>query len=571
MAAMTLSDQAATARLAADRLRRSVLARALRSRFLRWQFGPPLADELLLVPQELRTADPSFADEHAQGLFGLGGAVAHIGDGSVFDLPAPSVAWSRELHGFGWLRHLRAARAAPSRKAARDAVLEWINKYGNGRDRTAWQTDVLARRIISWIANADVLLNDIGPSEYDRITDSLGAQLIRLSATWGDTPAGYPRLLSLTALMTGALCIAGHDKLADTTEPQLTAVLDEQLLSDGGHVTRNPAIVVEILLDLLPLRTCFHARRRPMPASVEQAMTRMLRFIRFLRLGDGGLARFNGMGASPFDSLATLLGYDPAPDMPLESAPASQYAKLAAGRSVVIADIGAPPPLVHATQASSGALSFELSVGTQAVFVNGGAPGPAQEDWVAQSRATASHNTLALGARSSSQMVRTELVRQLVGGTPIRFPNRVEGTVKTNPQGSLIECQHDGYGPQFGLVHRRMLSLDTQGTRLDGEDQLSSARARSVRLPRDLPFAIHFHLHPDLACRQGQDPSVVTVQLPAGPLWYFRCEKATVSIEDSVHFADLVGPRKAQQIVLRGACFGETTIRWSFSQIAEVN
>src|SRR5690554_7565447 len=43
------------------------------------------------------------------GQFGLGGAVAYIGDGSPFDLKPPSLEWARELHGFGWLRHLRAA------------------------------------------------------------------------------------------------------------------------------------------------------------------------------------------------------------------------------------------------------------------------------------------------------------------------------------------------------------------------------------------------------------------------------------------------------------------------------
>jgi uncharacterized heparinase superfamily protein len=570
MATLTFADQAATARLAADRIRRSAMARAMRSRLLRWQFGPPIAEELLLVPQELRTADPSFADEHAQGLFGLGGAVAHIGEGSVFDLPPPSTGWSRELHGFGWLRHLRAADAQDASRSARDAVLVWIARYGSGHDRTAWLPDVIARRIMSWIANADILLQDSSPEEYDRITDSLGAQLIRLSASWGDTPTGYPRLICLTALMMGSLCIAGHDKLADITEPQLNSVLEAQLLDDGGHICRNPAVVIDILLDLLPLRTCFQVRRRPVSPAFEQALLRMLRFVRFLRLGDGSLGRFNGMGASPFDSLATLLGYDPAPDEPLGAAPSSRYAKLARGATIILADIGPPPPLTHAAHASAGALSFELSVGTQPVFVNGGTPGPADEDWLSASRATASHNTLTLGARSSAQMVKSPLLSRLIGGTPLRFPNQVEGTVATRPTESILECHHNGYLEEFSLIHKRRLMLDASGTKLAGEDSIVSGRSNTTRLRRDIPYAIHFHLHPDLVCRHGEDPNLATIQLPDGKIWYFRSEKATLSIEDSIHFADLVGPRNAQQIVLRGACFGDTSIRWSFSRLGQV-
>jgi uncharacterized heparinase superfamily protein len=571
MTALTFSEQSALARMAVERARRLVVARMLRSRALRWKYGAAQADQLLLVPQELRTADPSFAHELEQGLFGLGGAVAHIGDGSVFDLPSPSPSWARELHGFGWLRHLRAAQVSSSQLVARETVIDWIGRYSSATDRTAWQTDVVGRRIISWISSAEMLLEDVTPDEYDRITDSLGSQLIRLWACRGDSAPGYPRLVILVALMTGALCVSGHNAMLGRIEPLLGAELDRQLMEDGGHISRNPAIVVELLLDLLPLRTCFQARKRRVPELVERSIERMLRFVRFLRLGDGSLGRFNGMGATPFDSLAILLGYDPAPEQPLAEASASQYARMVGGDIVVLADIGGPPPLEAAGQAAAGALSFELSVGAQAVFVNGGTPGPAEVEWQAASRATAAHNTLVLGARSSARMVESPLLTQLVGGAPLRFPSRAGGRIEESAGQVSLVCEHDGYVSRFGLVHKRTLSLAKSGARLEGEDHVSSGQANAMRLPHDVPFSVHFHVHPEIVCRLGEDPGLVTMRLPHGDLWYFRSEKATISIEDSIHFADLVGPRNAQQIVLRGACFGDTKIRWSFSRLGEID
>jgi uncharacterized heparinase superfamily protein len=568
MNALTFSEQSALARMAVERARRLVVARLLRSRALRWQYGAAQADQLLLVPQELRTSDPSFADELEQGLFGLGGAVAHIGNGSVFDLPSPSTAWARELHGFGWLRHLRTARESHS--VARKTVVEWIRRYGAGSDRTAWQTDVIGRRIVSWISGAEMLLEDVTADEYDMITDSLGSQLIRLWACRGDSAPGYPRVVNLVALATGALCISGHGAMLDKVVPQLGAELDRQLMEDGGHISRNPAIVVELLLDLLPLRTCFQARQRHVPDLVERSIRRMLRFVRFMRLGDGSLGHFNGMGATPFDSLAILLGYDPAPDQPLTEASASRYARLVSDDLVILADIGVPPPLESAGHAAAGALSFELSVGTQAVFVNGGTPGPADETWQAASRATAAHNTLVLGARSSARMVESSLLAQLVGGVPIRFPTRAAGRIEEQDDAVRLVSEHDGYVSRFGLLHKRTLSLAKSGARLEGEDHVTSGQANAMRLPHDVPYSVHFHVHPEITCRLGEDPGLVTVQFPAGELWYFRSEKATISIEDSIHFADLVGPRNTQQIVLRGACFGDTKIRWSFSKLGQI-
>lgn len=550
-------------------MRRSAIARVLASPLFRWRYGAPVADELLLVPQELRTADPSFADECEQGLFGLSGAVAHIGKGSVFDLPPPSEAWSRELHGFGWLRHLRAAHSATARAVGRKAVLEWINRP-EVRIGTAWHPDVMGRRIISWLANADTVLDDTEPSDYDRITDSLGRQLISLSASWRDAPPGYPRIVGLTALLTGAHCIAGHDGLAKKIEPYLVAELERQILADGGHVSRNPGTVVEILLDLLPLRTCFSARQRQVPPQIEAVISQMLRFVRTLRLGDGSLGRFNGMGATPFDSVATLLAYQDAPERLSTDEMISDYSRMSCGDVIMLIDNGPPPPLEYSGQADAGCLSFELSVGQIPVFVNGGAPGPAEADWLATSRATASHNTLVLGARSSAKLLRSPLLSRLVGGTPVKFPAHVTGTVSTTSEGEVFEGSHDGYAADFDLLHRRTLTLDQSGTRLIGEDQIASVRQNGTRLPRDLPFSLHFHLHPDVGCRLAEDPGLVTLMLEDGGLCYFRSQKATVSIEDSIFFADETGPRRSHQIVLRGSCFGDTAIRWSFTRMGEI-
>ena len=95
MPQLTVSERTRLARLATDRVRRAAMARLLGSPLLRWRYGAPIADELLIVPQDLRTADPSFADEVEAGHFGFAGACAYIGDGSPFDLPPPSADWER--------------------------------------------------------------------------------------------------------------------------------------------------------------------------------------------------------------------------------------------------------------------------------------------------------------------------------------------------------------------------------------------------------------------------------------------------------------------------------------------
>ncbi|MGH6814637.1 MAG: heparinase II/III family protein [Hyphomicrobiaceae bacterium] len=566
MARLSLSERIRLNRLAFDRARRSVSVRILHSPLLRWRYGPRAADRLLIVPQELRPADPSFANEMSDGHFGLGGALAVLKTGSPFDLPPPTPAWERELHGFGWLRHLRADGGQHARDIALALTADWLRRYPR-RPGIAWQPNVVARRVISWIGNAALLLEDVPQTDYKRIANSLGEQFVYLAATWRDVPAGHPRLLCLIGLLFADLCIAGHDRHLEDIQGTVTQEIGRQILPDGGHVSRNPGILVELLLDLLPLRACFAARRQKMPAALEETIRRMMPMLRYLRLGDGSLARFNGVGAQPRAALATVLAYGDPVVPALAEAPQSRYVRLHRGDTVVIVDAGPPPPLELAGEAHAGCLSLEMSTGAQAIFVNAGAPAPADQDWRAVSRATASHNTLCLGNKSSSKLIRHPLLEKIVEAAPIRFPNAVEAQATQTTGGSGLEAFHDGYVRKFGVLHRRSLVLSADGRGFSGVDRIEPRRGK-LRLARDIPFAIHFHLHPAIACAPGDRPATADLHLRKGERWRFTATGAELSIEESVHLADFSGPRRSMQIVLRGASFGQTEVHWKVEKVA---
>jgi uncharacterized heparinase superfamily protein len=393
--------------------------------------------------------------------------------------------------------------------------------------------------------------------------DSLGLQLKRLAGSWRDAPAGQPRLLALTALVLADLCLAGHDRQLAALERTFSTEISRQFLADGGHVSRNAAVLVELALDLLPLTQCFAARGRPVPDALAGAIKRALPFLRTMRLGDGRLARFNGTGVASPAGLATVLAYDDTPGVLRHEAPVSRYARLERGDTVLLADVGAPPPLELAGEAHAGCLSFEMSAGARLVLVNGGAPSAADADWRPASRATASHNTLCLGEQSSSRLVRNRRLERLVGAAPIRAPDTVRATRRETDGGLELEASHDGYLARFGMLHRRHLLLDANGRILTGVDRLGAPSGR-LRLKHDVPFAIHFHVHPDAVCH-GRGPGAAEIVLGDGASWRFTAEGAALSIEESIHFADSSGPRRALQIVLRGATFGESEIRWQIA------
>jgi uncharacterized heparinase superfamily protein len=325
-------------------------------------------------------------------------------------------------------------------------------------------------------------------------------------------------------------------------------------------------VLADLVLDLLPLSQCFQARGRKPPLEIAAVVKKALAFLRFMRLGDGMLARFNGVSAGAPATLATVLGYC---DGELEAASAAEssgYARLERGNAILIADVGAPPALEIAAEAQAGALSFELSFNACLVLVNGGFPGPADHDWDGAARATASHNTLCLAETSSSRLVRHERLENIVGGLPIRGPDLVVSKLSDESGVAVLAASHDGYLKRFGVMHSRRLSLSKDGNTLAGLDRLEPPSGR-LRLKADLPYSIHFHLHPDCKCERGNQGSVRIIARDA-QAFTFTADGAALSIEESLYFVDSAGPRPSLQIVLRGVTFGESEVRWQLAAVA---
>jgi uncharacterized heparinase superfamily protein len=560
MAALSLAERSRIAFIAAKRSQRASVARLQFSPLLRWRFGTTSLGHLLIVPQNLRNADPSFWPELKLGQLGLAGVSAPLRDHSPLDIRPPNEAWARALHGFGWLRHMEAAGDEEARQVARQITVEWTIRQRGGHG-LAWEPAVMGRRIISWLSYANFLLDDADVETYDAITASLGAQIVRLAACWRDGPDGYQRMLALTALVLADLCVAGHDRQLEEIEKVFAGEIERQILDDGGHVSRNPAVLVDLMLDLLPTRQCFAARGRKPPDALMQGLADAVAFLRYMRLGDGRLARFNGVSVASPAGLATVLAYDDRLGTPLASARHSGYVHLGRGATILVADAGAAPSFEFAGEAHAGCLSFEMSAGSRLVFVNGGAPSASDAEWRAQARATASHNTLCVNDVSSAKLVRHKKLEALIGGAPIRGPRTVDSSVE-EANGDLVwRASHDGYFGRFGMIHRREIRLSASGSCIRGVDQLSGA-ATALRLKTDLPFAVHFHLHPEIDCELGDTPGTADIVTPEGQVWRFSASGAALSIEESTYFADSSGPRRTLQFVLRGTTFGETDVAW---------
>jgi len=536
---------------------------------LRWRFGSTKTDRLVIAPQDLRTADATRASEIYAGRFAFAGKVVICDRRSPFEMTAPSDEWAVILLSFAWLRHLRAADSAITRANARSLIDEWINLQGSWHP-VGWRPDILSRRIVCWLSQAPFILQDADARFYRRFIRSLSRQVRYLRRGFKDSRDGLPRLQAVIALTFATLCLQGQSGYLRATARRLIDELRSQILPDGGHISRNPGALIELLADLLPLRQLFSARDLQPPSAVNNAIDRMMPMLRFFRHADGNFAQFNGMGPTSVDLLATVLAYDDARGTPVSNAPHSGYQRIDAGHTALLMDTGRPPPIGMSQEAHAGCLSFEMSWKQHRLVINCGLPSVNRETWRQVARATAAHSTVTFNDKSSCHFLESISFRHLLFGIPIvSGPHVVHVAREDRPGGAVLRTSHDGYANDFGVIHTRSIQLSTDGSILDGEDSFTPTERGFPPHTGD-EFAIRFHLHPAIKASRLSDGRGVILLLPDREVWTFATLANAVEIEESVFLAGTDGPRRAVQIVIYGHAREHGKVRWSFGHTKPV-
>jgi uncharacterized heparinase superfamily protein len=552
MAVLAPVDQLRLALHRAGRLSRRLKLGAVSGPIGRLRIAGGGRSQLLIAPPDLRTSDPTIAVEIYAGRFTLAGHVVETGGRSPFDVGPPSEDWLRELHAFGWLRHLRAADTPLARSNARAIVEDWLSLNRRPAGDVIWDAGVAAHRARSFLSQSPLILHDADHDLYRDFVRSLLRHASVLRAAMRSSEPGLPRIHAAIAIALVGLSLSHQERLARLGLERVDQELAAQVLPDGGHISRNPAALVDMLVDLLPLRQALIARGMIPSETLMNSIDRMMPMLRFFRHGDSAFAHFNGVSSSAAGLVAALTSYDEALGTPAQSATYSGYERAQHGTSLLLVDAGGPPPIAYSSEAHAGTLSFEFSQGTHRIIINCGAPAARHHNLRRAARRTAAHSTATLAEESSSRFSSPAADAQIVSG-----PRNVVAKRHDPPDGSTVfQMSHDGYARRFGLTHERSLRLTADGRTLEGMD-----RFVGESLTRDLVYAVRFHLHHAVAVRATERRTAFDLRLPDGSTWRFEANGA-VELEESVHLSDVFGSRPTHQLMLASRAESEVPVKW---------
>ncbi len=482
----------------------------------------------------MRLGDPTVAQDIARGKFCFAGETVTGIPVEVFDAVPPSPEWTSALHSLSWLQHIVTGGHELHRIVARSLVLKW------GEQRNGFRSPQVHFQALISLSCAAHFLVGPSPSSFEKPFYALVEKLIRRVLAM--RPTGFDDILrQAMAVQYASLAFRGPETLHDYANAKFCSMINQVILPDGGHASRNPRLLLEFLLDVIPLKNAMAARHEAVPQPLHAAVERMFPMLRMLSHGDRGLSNFQGSGSTDIGWIKAILEHDRIAGRPLQWAPHSGYCRLAHRAGLLIMDAGLPIEC-------NSPLAFEFSDGPHRIFSNCGMPRSASAAWQRAAADIAAHNTVEVGSFES--------------GTQ----NAPSAEVITSPQGSLINGTNEITGKAGKITHQRNIFLFQTGSDLRGEDRIIPMASKNLP-PGPLDFTVRFHLHPTVKATSTRKGTRIVIMLANKTAWQFSARGGFMSLEESVFLGDDLGPRKTQQIVIRGSTENAEPVKWALRRV----
>ncbi len=533
-------------------IRQTASQMACNTHLYNWSLRGEAPDRLLVKPVDLWPGSAENGRWLCDGAFAIGNDQMSL-RGNCWEPVGATTAWLDHMHGFEWLRDLRALGGHEARQQARWLIESWI-VYHQRWSPMAWRADLTGTRLAMWISFYEFFGEMAPPDFQDQFFESLTRQARHLNRALPGGTSGVALLKGIKGLLYAGLAFEGRESWVENALAHLKHEADKQILRDGAHISRSPAQTLQALQVFLDARTALGAAGHPLPENIQHAIDALGQSLRFFRYGDGDLGLFHGTQEGQKDLVEAVLAQAAVRGRGLQSLPCAGFEKITLGRALIMMDCGRAPPRPYDRTAHAAPLAFEMAYGRERIFVSCGTH-PTSEDWKDALRATAAHNTVTLDHRNACEIGRD--------GHFTRKPRVVSAMREENRDACLLEASHDGYALVNGIEHKRRLYLSDQGHDLRGEDMLNC----SMPLTHAVTVAIRFHIHPRVLVSLVQEGQGALLRLPGGTGWSFQQSGGTLALEDSIYLGEGSRPRKTKQLVIYGAIKNsESKIKWALQR-----
>jgi len=209
----------------------------------------------------------------------------------------PNIFWLEDkekntglIHNFFWLNLID--RKADHKKLKK-IIYVWMMKNSRYRQKI-WETSTLSARIISWILNIDIILNNSTFDFRKNFLDCIVSQTNHLKKNIKFEKNLNKKIQILTAIILTGLVFKEYEENFNIGIKELETLVKVFFDDDGFPLSRNPNDLVFFSKYLIFCKEIIKDSQKYIPEFLEDIVEKNLNCIHFLKTPNDQLPLFNG-------------------------------------------------------------------------------------------------------------------------------------------------------------------------------------------------------------------------------------------------------------------------------------
>ncbi len=445
-------------------------------------------------------------------------------DPNIFWVKQKNLDGEKDRNSFLWLNLVDRKNDG---RSLQKIINIWMTKNSKYK-KNIWDNSVLSKRIISWILNVDIILNN-GLFEFKKkFLDSIISQSNHLKKNIKFEKDYSKRIETLTALLLSGLVFKEYIENYNIAIKELEKLVKNYFDQDGFPLTRNPSDLIFFSKYLILCKECIKDAQQYVPEFLENIIHKNLICIKNIQTPNEQIPLFNGgteEDLSQFNKFINDLDYKSKDKKSIIGG--IQIFKLK--NSSIFFDVGNPPSKGFSKSYQSGPLSFEYYLDGRKIITNCGFGFNISSKAELLSRLTSAQSTLTLNDTSVTKFERSKLINEIFGNSIKNTFKISDLYFKENIDQVNSIASHNGYEKNFGCIFKRKISIDKSTNNLSGYDELIKKKDG-----KHINYNFRFHLYPGLTAVKTMGGNSVLIQLSKNKSLIFTIKNESILVEKSI-------------------------------------
>ena len=463
------------------------------------------------------------------------------------------------LHSFLWLSKLDRKH---SKKLTKDIIKSWISNFFN-YEKNTWQMEIIAKRIIAWVSNADLTLEDADKIYKETFFISLIKQSNFLVKNLKNLFYGSSKIICCAAIILSGMIFKENELNYKIGLKELEKIIKNYFDKDGFPKSRNTEEVFICTRYLILIREWLKEAQKPIPDFLNEIIVKCGNCYSILSSSSKQFPLFNGateINHKDYDTFLKTLKYK----FNSENNEIGDLIKIKKNKLEFFIDCGNPPTHYFAQNYQAGCLSFELISNKQKVICNSGYGKYLPSKLMLLSCSTAAHSTLYINDTSSCTFQKNKSINKVFGNSLLEKHKIISKNYVNEKDYYLITASHNGFEKKFGYIHTRSIKILKKKDKIYGQDDLKKTK----KYFSSLNYFIRFHIYPDIKIVKTKAGNSIIISLSNGDGWLLKSETNDFEIERNIFFGNKNKIINNETVLIKGNINKDNLeIKWEMEKI----